>query len=79
MAPRSPGGISLKRSPQASVITVPPAIATRKIRREVPERATRAEAAGEEPDAVYRRGASVITRARPMRSPIGPATSAATM
>ena len=32
IAPRSPGGISLKRSPHARVITVPPAIATTKIR-----------------------------------------------
>ena len=31
IAPRSAGGISLKRRPQASVITVPPAIATRKM------------------------------------------------
>ena len=57
MAPRSPGGISLNRSPQASVITVPPAIATRKIRREVPGVPLGAEPAGEEPDAVDERGA----------------------
>ena len=51
-APRSSGGTSLKRSPQASVITVPPTIATTKIRREVPRVPCRAEAAGEQPDAV---------------------------
>ena len=51
-APRSPGGMSLKSSPHASVITVPPAIATRKIEREVPGVPLAAETAGEQSHAV---------------------------
>ena len=52
IAPRSPGGMSLKRRPHASVITVPPAIATTKISARYHACHSRPEPACEQPDAV---------------------------
>ena len=52
IAPRSPAGISLKRSPQARVITAPPAIATTKTTARYQACHVVAEAAAEQPEAV---------------------------
>ena len=78
IAPRSSGGISLKSSPHARVITVPPAIATRKMRPRYQVCHSRPRPPATRP-VPYTAEATMITRASPTRSPILPATSAATM
>ncbi len=79
IAPRSPGGISLKSSPQASVITVPPAMATTKITARYQPCHSRPRPPATSSPCRRRADAMAITRASPNRSPIRPATSAATM
>ena len=76
IAPRSPAGISLKRRPQASVMTDPPKIATMKI-------TARYHACHASPDPPQSKADAVDHRApgdharEAERSPTGPATSAA--
>ena len=79
IAPRSPGGISLKSSPHESVITVPPAIATTKTIGRYQPCHSCAQPAREQPEAVDERGAEDHAAEAEAGRRARPTTAAATM